>query len=295
MVKKINKTLMSVGKMPSIKGVVIHNDAGTMTAEQYVNWLIPRNKALGIAHYYIDRNTIARVVDKHSIAWHTGHQTGNNHYIGYEVCQSASASDADFLANEDMTLMQATEDLLFYGLPINKNTVMLHREFVPTACPHRSIALHGNTVAQLKDYFIKRMQYFATLGKTVDEMLTKNKKATKVAKRVYRADDVKFIHGIYQIKCDYLVPVAFDWKQNGIPVALVNWVDKNGKNITDGKDKDFKKGMYFTFEGDETTIKDTGYGDKGDGGYYWRKFVFGKLGEVWLSAWDKNHLVNGTQ
>ena len=84
-----------------------------------------------------------------------------------------SASNADFLANEDMTLMQATEDLLFYGLPINGNTVRLHHEFVPTSCPHRSMALHGNTTASVKAYFIQRMQYFASLGKTVDEMLAK--------------------------------------------------------------------------------------------------------------------------
>lgn len=134
MVKKINESLMNAGPLVSIDGVVIHNDAGSGTPEWYVNWLRTRNKNLGIAHYYITKDTIARVIDTNLIGYHTGHWPSNQRYIGYEVCQSMSASNADFLANEDMTLMQATEDLLFYGLPINGNTVRLHHEFVPTSC-----------------------------------------------------------------------------------------------------------------------------------------------------------------
>ena len=173
MVKKINESLMNVGPLVSIDGVVIHNDAGSGTPEWYVNWLRTRNKNLGIAHYYITKDTIARVIDTNLIGYHTGHWPSNQRYIGYEVCQSMSASNADFLANEDMTLMQSTEDLLFYGLPINGNTVRVHHEMVPTSCPHRSMALHGNTTASVKAYFVQRMQYFASLGKTVDEMLAK--------------------------------------------------------------------------------------------------------------------------
>ena len=173
MVNYINRSLMNAGPLVSIDGVVIHNDAGSGTPEWYVNWLANRDKNLGIAHYYINRTTIARVIDTNLIGYHTGHWPSNQRYIGYEVCQSMSASDADFLANEDMTLMQATEDLLFYGLPINGDTVRLHHEFVPTSCPHRSMSLHGNTTASVKAYFVQRMQYFASLGKTVDEMLTK--------------------------------------------------------------------------------------------------------------------------
>ncbi|MBF0710455.1 MULTISPECIES: N-acetylmuramoyl-L-alanine amidase [unclassified Gemella] len=178
MVKKINVSLMNVGKLTSIDFVVIHNDYGSMTPEQYVNWLRGRNKNLGIAHYYITKDCIARVIDTYNIGYHTGEWNSNCRSIGYEVCQSRSASDVDFIANEDMTLMQATEDLIFYGLPINHQTVRLHHEFVSTSCPHRSLELHGNTTQSVKNYFISRMKYFATLGKTVDEMLG-NKKTLK--------------------------------------------------------------------------------------------------------------------
>ena len=171
MVKKINENLMDAGRLASIDFVVIHNDAGSMTPEQYVDWLRYRDKALGIAHYYCNRNTIARVVDTFNIGFHTGDWWSNCRSIGYEVCESLKVSDEEFLQNEDMTLMQATEDLIYYGLPINTSTVRLHHEFVPTTCPHRSMELHGNSTESVKNYFVSRMRYFATLGNTVDEML----------------------------------------------------------------------------------------------------------------------------
>ena len=171
MVEKINETLMDAGRLSSIDFVVIHNDAGSMTPYQYIEWLRYREKSLGIAHYYCNRNCIARVIDTYNIGYHTGEWWSNIHSIGYEVCESMKVSDEEFLQNEDMTLMQATEDLLFYGLPINTDTVRLHHEFVPTSCPHRSLALHGGTTESVKNYFVERMNYFASLGSTVDEML----------------------------------------------------------------------------------------------------------------------------
>lgn len=173
MVEKINETLMeNSGRLVGVEFVVIHNDAGSMTPEQYIEWLRYREKSLGIAHYYCNRNTIVRVVDTYNIAYHTGDWWSNIRSIGYEVCESMKVSDEEFIENEDMTLMQATEDLLYYGLPITTDTVRLHHEFVPTSCPHRSLALHGGTTESVKDYFVLRMNELAQLGSTVEEMLS---------------------------------------------------------------------------------------------------------------------------
>ena len=111
-------------------------------------------------------------------------------------------------------------------------------------------------------------------------------------KAYYRADEVKEVNGFYQIRCDYLCPVGFSYEENGIPVALVNWVDENGDNIPDGADSEFKAGMYFSFEIDEDHIRDLNEGGY-YGGWYFRLFEFGQYGTVWLSTWDKNDLVNG--
>ena len=172
MVEKIVEPLMKYsGKLVSIDFVVIHNDAGRMNPKQYVDWLRERDKSLGIAHYYCNRKMIAQVLNTSDIGYHTGDWWSNCRSIGYEVCESLKVSDEDFLANEDVALAQATEDLLFYGLPINADTVRLHHEFVPTTCPHRSMGLHGGTTESVKAYFVERMQYFATLGDNVGVIL----------------------------------------------------------------------------------------------------------------------------
>lgn len=172
MVEKINETLMeNSGRLVGVEFVVIHNDAGYMTPTEYIEWLRYREKSLGIAHYYCNRDTIVRVVDTYHIAYHTGDWWSNIRSIGYEVCESMKVTDEDFLQNEVMTLMQATEDLLYYGLPISTDTVRLHHEFVPTSCPHRSLALHGGTTESVKEYFVTRMTELAELGSTVEEML----------------------------------------------------------------------------------------------------------------------------
>ena len=172
MVEKIVEPLMKYsGKLVSIDFVVIHNDAGRMNPKQYVDWLRERDKSLGIAHYYCNRKTIAQVLNTSDIGYHTGDWCSNCRSIGYEVCESLKVSDEDFLANEDVALAQATEDLLFYGLPINTDTVRLHHEFVPTTCPHRSMELHGGTTESVKAYFVQRMQYFSTLGDNVGVIL----------------------------------------------------------------------------------------------------------------------------
>lgn len=174
MVQIINETLMNAGQLDSIDFVVIHNDAGSMMPEQYVEWLRYRDKALGIAHYYCNRYSIARVIDTYNIGYHTGEWWSNTHSIGYEVCESVKVSDEDFLANEDMALMQATEDLIYYGLPINKQTVRLHHEFSPTSSPHRSLALHGGTTDSVKTYFVE----------STNSVLTGNKSNEEIAREV---------------------------------------------------------------------------------------------------------------
>ena len=172
MVEKINETLMeNSGRLVGVEFVVIHNDAGYKTPTEYIEWLRYREKSLGIAHYYCNRDAIVRVVDTYHIAYHTGDWWSNIRSIGYEVCESMKVTDEEFLQNEEMTLMQATEDLLYYELPISTDTVRLHHEFVPTSCPHRSLALHGGTTESVKEYFVARMTELSELGSTVDEML----------------------------------------------------------------------------------------------------------------------------
>ena len=161
------------GFLESFDFVVIHNDAGRMKPQRYISFLRNRDKALGIAHFYCNRDTIVQVVPIENIGYHTGDWWSNCRSVGYEVCESLSTNDEEFLQNEDVTLLKAAADLVEAGMPISRETVRLHHEFVPTDCPHRSMELHGGTTESVRSYFIERMQYFSSLGNNLAEILHK--------------------------------------------------------------------------------------------------------------------------
>ena len=159
------------------KGIVLHNDAGSVgaTAEAYhrglVNAPLSRLEA-GVAHSYISGNTVYQALPESRIAWHTANQNGNKNSYGIEICQSIGASDKVFLANEQAAFQEAARLLNKWGLKANRNTVRLHMEFSQTSCPHRSMKLHSgfDPVTQgvpsqaiklkLKDYFIKQIRAY---------------------------------------------------------------------------------------------------------------------------------------
>ena len=59
-------------------------------------------------------------------------------------------------ANEQMTFKQVAEDMKFWGMQPNRDTVRLHKEFVPTACPHRSWELHGKETNAVKTILLAK-------------------------------------------------------------------------------------------------------------------------------------------
>lgn len=165
MVKVINKSVcrgVAGRRSGNVKGVVIHNTADNSTAVNHMNRLGGYSDLQlqnGFAHYFIDEDTIVRTEDTYNMAWHTANSDGNANYIGYEVCRS-TGNEKNFLQAEQNTFKQVAEDLKYYGLPANRDTVRLHKEFVATACPHRSWELHGRSVNSVKDYFIKEIKKY---------------------------------------------------------------------------------------------------------------------------------------
>ena len=179
MVNIINHNIFNgiAGARPSHapKYFIMHNDAGSMSAESYISWLQGRydsGKAdLGFAHYYIDRNTIVRVEDTYNGSWSCLNYDANMNSLGYEVAQQFSTSDDEFIENENMVLMQMAEDMLFYGLTPNYDNIKFHNEFSSTSCPARSLELHGGDNDSLRDYVIEKITYYQSLGSTAQEMI----------------------------------------------------------------------------------------------------------------------------
>lgn len=180
------------------KGIVLHNDAGSVgaTAEAYhrglVNAPLSRLEA-GIAHSYISDNIVYQALPESRIGWHTANQNGNKNYYGIEICQSIGASDKAFLANEQAAFQEAARLLNKWGLKANRNTCRLHMEFSQTSCPHRSMKLHTGfdpvtqgvpsqaTQIKLKDYFIKQIRAYQD-GKIPTATVSKKSSASSNTK-----------------------------------------------------------------------------------------------------------------
>jgi N-acetylmuramoyl-L-alanine amidase len=177
------------------KGVVIHNDGSVGNYQTYHNSLVNagyNRLSQGVAHAYGDRNGIWEAIDESRIAWHVADGvnpgSGNHDYYGVEVNQSMSASDKEFLENEQAVFEFIAKKLKKWGLPANRNTVRLHNEFSSTSCPHRSAKLHSgidplkqgwteSARIKLKDYFIKQIRAYMD-GKKPTSTTTSKKSAS---------------------------------------------------------------------------------------------------------------------
>lgn len=159
------------GHKPS--GIILHNDASSGTAMGYHNQLVNASSSRleqGIAHSYISGNTVWQALPESYIAWHAANEWANRNLYGIEICQSMSASDKDFLANEQAAFQESARLLKKWKLPVNRDTVRLHNEYAPTECPHRSMELHAgyksnqrapqSVINKTKDYFISQIKQY---------------------------------------------------------------------------------------------------------------------------------------
>ncbi|MBF7016330.1 peptidoglycan recognition protein family protein [Staphylococcus durrellii] len=161
-------------KRTQILGIVLHDDAENMAAKDYIDWLKDRAREgclyKGWASIYIDKDTCYWFHPIDYIEWHCGNQFANEHYVGIERCQSkinGVLSDRQFEEIEEASFKIAAKILKEQNLPVNRDTVRLHREFFETACPARAWQIHVNNSEdsevnreRLKDYFISRIQTY---------------------------------------------------------------------------------------------------------------------------------------
>lgn len=157
------------GRRPgSIKGIVIHNDAGGQAANAnfYNVWLRAHPLGNGFAHYYVGSDYTLQAEDDNNCAWHCANTTGNTYYLSIEACQSMGDLNI-FKQNEDNALKLAAQKCKQYGITPNRETIKLHRQFSSTACPHRSCDIHGGTQGT-QDYFIRKITEYMGTGQSVE-------------------------------------------------------------------------------------------------------------------------------
>ena len=176
------------------KGAIIHNDAGRMSALDYITWLkmarTPNtSKAeLGFANYYIDRNNIVRVATTTIGGYAAANPYYNKNFLHYEVCQQLGANNADWLVNERTVFMQVAEDFHYYGLKPSMETIVLHHDVsrTGTSCPKRSMQTHGGSYPAVRKYFINQVNYYMSLGKTVKDMVNALNDKKESVMKIYK-------------------------------------------------------------------------------------------------------------
>ena len=143
----------------AIKGVVIHDDAGSINAtpDFYRKWLPTHNAENGFAHVYISAKDRFQAESYDNKAWHTANVDGNSNYIGWEVCQSM-ADVGTYRANQQAAIRDVAKFMKERGMTPNSSTVKLHKEFSSTSCPHRASELAGGGVEATRNFYINEIR-----------------------------------------------------------------------------------------------------------------------------------------
>jgi len=268
-------------------GIVLHNDAGSNAAnkEHYEDWLWTHTLENGFAHYYVASDGILQAANESSIAWHTANVTGNQNYIGIEACQS-EGDLAQFKKNEEVSLKLAAEVLQRYGLPANRQTVKLHKQFSATACPRRSVELHGDDL-KVQNYFIARIKAYMSGKPSTPSYEPKPQLPSKTAieqfkafggqftaYKTFRVDAIKQVNGMWQcVNYDLAGSKNINWTNNGIPLAIVDNMTRGNQAATQVGDQ-----VKFAHGYNKGTID--GYDVKSNG----VGIDMGSYGRIWFNA-----------
>ena len=177
-----------------------------------------------------------------------GKQLANNGFYRVSVNQNWDAITGDIVMMSWGADMSQSGGAGGHVGVMMDDTYFISCDYSTQGAPGQAINTYSwnDYYAANKPYYIEVWRYSDNAPQTNNQP---NIALTPQQKAYYEANDVRFVNGIYQIKCDYLAPIGFNFYDNGVPVDMVNWVDKDGNDIPDGDSKDFKSGMFLSFEG----------------------------------------------
>lgn len=258
-----------------IDRIVIHHNATTNDAVARSTWYVSSGHGTS-AHYQVTPDKIWGCVGENYVAYHAGNYPVNQRSIGIEHLNNTGAPTWTIAEETYRNSARLIRDICErYNIPIDRQHILKHGEVSSTACPGGIDIDRLVAMAKGADY--------VTPAKA-----TPKPSAPGKMQKAYRVDDLKFVNGLWQVYCQDLAPAEFNWTDNGIAVEDIIITNKDGARLPDQMTH---VGDYFVF--DQTATADTGYGAMGSGGWYWRKFRLRTSGEIWLSAWNLNHLLFG--
>lgn len=248
----------------SIDTIVVHHNATTNKAVALNTWLVANGNYTS-AHYEITDTEVIGAVGENYIAYHAGGTGGadvpmisdpNGRSIGLEHVNASGAPDwevsDDTLRNSGRLIADICNR---YGLPINRDTIKLHREVTATACPgglnidklisYAQAYANGNSplpVPEQQDMTPTAPDQILDVGSTVRIDGT------------FSLDDLVLYNGeYYAVSTPLLIPKV-DY-HNYIPVGPLTETDDKG-NATSDQDFSNAGHSYFVFGGQEFKVSD---------------------------------------
>ena len=248
----------------SIDTIVVHHNATTNKDVALNTWLV-ENGNYTSAHYEITDTEVIGAVGENYIAYHAGGTGGadvpmisdpNGRSIGLEHVNSSGAPDWEVSNDTLRNSARLIADICNrYGLPINRDTIKLHREVTATACPG------GLNIDKLISYAqsyangqspLSVPEQHAITTTAPDQILEVG--STVRIDGIFCLDDlVPYNGGYYTVSTPLLIPKV-DY-HNYIPVGPLTETDDKG-NAT--ADQDFSNAghSYFVFGGQEFKVSD---------------------------------------
>lgn len=139
-----------------------------------------------------------------------GQQLANNGFYRVSINQSWDAQPADII------LMSWGADMSTSGGAGGHVGAMIDDTYF-ISCDYSTQGATGQAINTYpwNDYYSWNKPNYIEVWRYADTApQTNNQASTAVQpkdKAYYQANEVKYVNGIYQIKCDYLAPVGFDW------------------------------------------------------------------------------------
>lgn len=158
-------------------------------------WLRTHDLSPGFAQYYVADDYILQAEDDGNCAWHCGNDYYNTNALSIETCQSFGDKNI-FLSNEQKALKLAAQKCNQYGIVPSESTIRLHQEVYATACPHRSVELHGGATAT-KQYFIGEIKKYMGNGATIDY----GQGLPGISPEQMEAEKMEFVFDVEGYKC----------------------------------------------------------------------------------------------
>lgn len=139
-----------------------------------------------------------------------GQQLANNGFYRVSINQDWDAQTADII------LMSWGADMSSSGGAGGHVGVMIDDTYF-ISCDYSTQGAAGQAINTYpwNDYYGWNKPNYIEVWRYADTAPQTNNQANTAVqpqeKAYYEANEVKYVNGIYQIKCDYLAPVGFDW------------------------------------------------------------------------------------